>query len=123
MMSGIRGRDTKPEIIVRKYLHAAGMRFRLAPKDLPGRPDIVLPKYRTVVFVHGCFWHRHPNCHYTATPKSNAEFWQAKFASNIERDALVQEKLTAKGWNVLVVWGCQTSKGHLDSLVAKIRGK
>lgn len=123
MMSGIRGRDTKPEIIVRKHLHAAGMRFRLAPKNLPGKPDIVLPKYHTVVFVHGCFWHRHPNCQYTATPKSNAEFWRTKFASNVKRDALVQEKLTAMGWHVLVVWGCQTNKGDLDALVATIQGQ
>lgn len=123
MMSGIRGRDTKPEIVVRKYLHALGMRFRLAPKNLPGKPDIVLPKYRTVVFVHGCFWHRHPNCQYTTTPKSNAEFWQTKFASNVKRDALVQEKLIAMGWHVLVVWECQTSKGDLDALVATIQGQ
>jgi len=123
MMSGIRGRDTKPEIIVRKYLHAAGLRFRLAPRDLPGKPDIVLPKYRTVVFVHGCFWHRHPNCQYTTTPKSNAEFWQTKFASNVKRDALVQEELTAKGWHVLVVWGCRTSNEDLDALAATIQGQ
>ena len=76
-----------------------------------------------VVFVHGCFWHRHPNCQYTTTPKSNAEFWQTKFASNVKRDALVQEKLIAMGWHVLVVWECQTSKGDLDALVATIQGQ
>lgn len=90
MMSGIRGRDTKPEITDRKYLHAAGMRFRLAPKNLPGKPDIVLPKYRIVVFVHGCFWHRHEGCKYAATPKTNLQFRQKKFEANTARDKLVR---------------------------------
>lgn len=121
MMSGIRGKNTKLELLVRSHLHRKGLRFRLHAK-LPGKPDLVFPKYRTALFVHGCFWHRHPNCQYTTTPKSNAEFWQTKFASNVERDALVQEKLTAKGWHVLVVWGCQTNTGDLDALAATIQG-
>lgn len=121
MMSGIRGKNTKLELLVRSHLHRKGLRFRLHAK-LPGKPDLVFPKYRTVLFVHGCFWHRHPNCQYTTTPQSNAEFWQTKFASNLKRDAFVQEELTAMGWRVLVVWGCQTSKGDLDALAATIQG-
>lgn len=122
MMAGIRGKDTKPELLVRRHLHQKGLRFRLHAK-LPGKPDLVFPKHRTVVFVHGCFWHRHPNCQYTTTPKSNGEFWQDKFASNIKRDALAQEKLEALGWRVLVVWACQTSKEELDALAATIQVK
>lgn len=122
MMSGIRGKNTKLELLVRSHLHRKGLRFRLHAK-LPGKPDLVFPKYRTVLFVHGCFWHRHPNCQYATTPKSNAEFWQTKFASNVKRDALVKEKLTAQGWHVLVVWGCQTNKGDLDALAATIQGQ
>lgn len=122
MMSGIRGKDTKPELLVRSQLHRKGLRYRLHAK-LPGKPDLVFPKYRTVVFVHGCFWHRHESCHYTTTPKSNADFWQRKFVANVKRDALVQEKLTALGWRVLVVWGCQTGKEDLDALAATIRGQ
>jgi len=120
MMSGIRGRDTKPEIIVRKYLHAAGLRFRLAPKNLPGKPDIVLPKYRTVVFVHGCFWHRHEGCKYAATPKANPDFWQKKFGENTARDQRVQALLQEYGWHVIVVWECALTARDLASLKRKI---
>jgi len=120
MMSGIRGRDTKPEIIVRKYLHAAGLRFRLAPKTLPGKPDIVLPKYRTVVFVHGCFWHRHPNCKYATTPATNCKFWLDKFASNVARDERVQDMLREVGWHAIVVWECDISKRSLALLKKRI---
>lgn len=122
MMSGIRGKNTKPELLVRSHLHRKGLRYRLHAK-LPGKPDLVFSKHRTVVFVHGCFWHRHQDCKYTTTPKNNAEFWQTKFASNIKRDALAQEELEAQGWRVLVVWGCQTSPKELDELAATIRGK
>lgn len=120
MMSGIRGKDTQPELAVRSYLHRKGLRFRLHAK-LPGKPDLVLPKYRTVVFVHGCFWHRHKGCRLTTTPKTRPEFWQEKFAANIKRDAQVTERLEASGWRVLVVWACQTSKEELDALAATIR--
>ena len=120
MMSGIRGRDTKPEVIVRKYLHAQGLRYRIAPKNLPGKPDIVLPKYRTVVFVHGCFWHRHRGCKYAATPSSNIEFWSRKFAINVERDKEVRRILRKAGWQVLVVWGCQLESARLLAVRAKI---
>lgn len=117
MMSGIRGRDTKPEVTVRKYLHAHGLRYRIAPKNLPGKPDIVLPKYRTVVFVHGCFWHRHQGCKYAATPSSNVDFWNAKFAQNIERDRLTKGALKAMGWSVHTIWVCKINERSLAKLV------
>lgn len=120
MMSGIRGKDTKPERIVRSHLHRAGLRFRLQAK-LPGKPDLVLPKYGTVVFVHGCFWHRHEGCRYTTTPKSNPEFWQEKFEANVRRDAKVKHKLEEMGWRVLVVWACQLDEPGLHRLVQEIR--
>lgn len=119
-MSGIRARDTKPEIIVRKYLHARGFRYRIAPKDLPGKPDIVLPKYRAVVFVHGCFWHRHPACPYAATPSSNAKFWRAKFAANVRRDRAVRASLRLAGWRVYVIWECQLNARRLRGLGRRI---
>ena len=121
MMSGIRGRDTKPEIMVRKYLHAQGLRYRIAPKNLPGKPDIVLPKYRTVVFAHGCFWHRHHGCRYAATPASNKDFWQIKFDQNLARDARVRSQLTEQGWRVLIVWECEVNTERLQLLVGEIR--
>ncbi len=116
MMSGIRGSNTQPELRVRRFLHRHGFRDRLHVKDLPGRPDIVLPKYKAVVFVHGCFWHRHSGCPYAYRPKSNVEFWEAKLNSNAERDARVEQKLAEQGWQVLVVWECDTSQGRLEAL-------
>jgi len=106
-MARIRSRDTKPELIVRSLLHRAGLRFSLRRKDLPGRPDIVLPKYRAVIFVHGCFWHRHPGCKVATLPKSRQDFWQAKFAANVARDERNQRRLVEAGWNVLVLWECE----------------
>ncbi|WP_417330733.1 very short patch repair endonuclease [Halomonas cupida] len=106
MMSSIRGRDTRPELELRRFLHAVGYRFRLQRRDLPGRPDLVLPRHRLAVFVHGCFWHRHPGCHYCSTPATRAEFWQQKFADNIARDQRNQQELERLGWRVLVVWEC-----------------
>ena len=120
MMSGIRGKDTKPELAVRSHLHRSGLRFRLHAK-LPGKPDLVLPRYRAAVFVHGCFWHRHEGCRYTTTPSSNAVFWQEKFASNTSRDARVKKQLEKLGWRVLVVWSCRLSERELDKLAATIR--
>ena len=107
-MSRIRGRNTQPELAVRSALHRAGYRFRLHRKDLPGRPDIVLPKHRTVVFVHGCFWHRHPGCRFAYTPKSRVAFWQKKFDDNVARDRRNVRALRALGWRVITVWECQT---------------
>ena len=120
MMSGIRGKNTQPELAVRRYLHAHGFRFRLHRRDLPGKPDVVLPKYRTAVFVHGCYWHRHEGCKYATTPSSNREFWQRKFRENVERDQRNQTQLAAAGWHVLVIWECQTHPAHLDECIDRI---
>ena len=108
MMSGIQGRDTAPEIIVRRIAHRLGFRFRLYRKDLPGRPDLVFPRYRTVVFVHGCFWHRHLGCQYAYTPKTRVKFWAGKFSQNVARDRRNEEALARLGWRVLVIWECET---------------
>lgn len=109
MMSGIRGRNTKPEMIVRKIAHRLGFRFRLHRRDLPGSPDLVFAGRRKIVFVHGCFWHRHPGCRFAYTPKTRPEFWGAKFDSNVARDLRVCGELEAAGWNVLTVWECETA--------------
>ena len=106
-MSAIKSKNTKPEIAVRKMLHALGYRFRLHRKDLPGSPDIVLPKYKTVIFVHGCFWHRHENCKYASTPKTRKEFWESKFKANAKRDKDIQEKIKNIGWQLVVIWECE----------------
>lgn len=108
-MSRIRGRDTVPERIVRSLLHGLGFRFRLHVSTLPGRPDIVLPRHRTVIDVHGCYWHRHPGCRFAYTPKSNAAFWTAKFSENIARDKRVRCELVSLGWRVITVWECEVA--------------
>lgn len=110
MMSGIRGKDTKPEIIVRRLLHRLGYRFRLHRKDLPGRPDIVLPKWRTVIFVNGCYWHGHENCQLFRPPKTRTEFWTNKIAGNQARDRRNHAALQDAGWKVIVIWECAVSK-------------
>jgi DNA mismatch endonuclease (patch repair protein) len=107
-MSRIRGRNTSPELKVRSLLHRLGYRFRVNRPDLPGTPDIVLPRYRTVVFVHGCFWHRHPGCRFAYTPKSRIAFWKKKFRENVSRDRRKRRALEKLGWNVLTIWECQT---------------
>lgn len=108
-MSRIRSRDTKPELRVRSLVHRLGYRFRLQVKGLVGRPDLVLPRYHTAVFVHGCYWHRHPGCRFAYQPRSRVKFWQAKFARNVERDAEVRAALEADGWRVVVIWECETT--------------
>ncbi len=117
MMSGIRGRDTKPELAVRRYLHQLGFRYRLHVRELPGRPDVVLPRYRTVVFIHGCFWHRHPGCRYAYRPKSREEFWETKLTGNRQRDLRDEQRLCALGWRVLVMWECEVNDERLGALV------
>ena len=107
-MSRIKGRDTAPELAVRRTAHSLGLRFRLHRKDLPGRPDLVFPKHQLAVFVHGCFWHRHDGCRYAYTPKSRVAFWTNKFAGNIARDQRNEEALRNLGWQVLVIWECET---------------
>ena len=118
-MSRIRGKDTTPELLVRSALHRMGYRFRLHKKDLPGRPDIVLSRFRTVVFVHGCFWHRHPGCAQAYTPKSRLGFWKSKFHQNVRRDATVTAELQSLGWNVVVVWECEVKGQGLEERLAR----
>lgn len=110
MMSGIRGKNTKPELTLRRALHARGFRFRLHPGKVHGRPDLVLPKYRAVVFVHGCFWHRHEGCRYATSPSTRPKFWQAKFDANVARDSVVRKTLLKDGWRVATVWECALRK-------------
>ena len=118
-MSRIPGKDTAPEKAVRSLLHRMGYRFRLHRKDLPGRPDIVLPAYQTAVFVHGCFWHRHERCQYAYNPKSRQEFWQKKFAQNVARDNRNLQALKDSGWNVLTVWECELK--DMDKIRARLQ--
>ena len=125
-MSRIRGKNTKPEILVRKGLHARGFRFRLQDRRLPGRPDIVLPKYGVAIMVNGCFWHGHKGCRYATMPKSNVEFWYAKIARNRHRDEVTTAHLEALGWTVITVWECELlgkleSNTRLDKLADEIR--
>jgi len=108
LMKKVRQRDTRPEIVVRRTAHTLGYRFRLHRRDLPGSPDLVFPRHTVAVFVHGCFWHRHPGCRYASTPKNNSEFWNDKFRRNVERDARKESELRDLGWRVLVIWECET---------------
>lgn len=125
-MSSIRGKHTKPEILVRKGLHARGFRFRLHNRKLPGSPDIVLPKYGVAIMVNGCFWHGHKGCHYATKPKSNVEFWEAKIARNRHRDEVTEAHLQALGWHVITIWECELrgksiATIRLDALTDEIR--
>jgi DNA mismatch endonuclease (patch repair protein) len=121
MMSAIRGRATTPELAVRRYLHAAGLRFRVNVRRLPGTPDLAFGMHRTSVFVHGCFWHRHAGCPFATTPATRAEFWDAKFSANVARDRRNKSKLSEMGWNVVTIWECETrSITRLDELFWQI---
>jgi DNA mismatch endonuclease (patch repair protein) len=121
MMSSIRGRDTAPELAVRRYLHATGMRFRVNDRRLPGSPDLVFPARRVAIFVHGCFWHRHPGCARSTIPSTNPLFWDSKFKANVSRDRKLEEQLTAMGWRVVTIWECETRDPLLlDQLFWKI---
>jgi len=118
LMAGIRSRDTAPELKVRRIAHRMGLRFRLHRKDLPGRPDLVFPKHRLAVFVHGCFWHRHQGCPRASTPKTRTAFWNAKLAANVTRDVRHEASLKALGWRVLVIWECEA--GHRTTVERKL---
>ena len=120
MMSGIRGQNTKPEMVLRRALHALGLRYRVHVKEIQGRPDIVFPKYHTVVFVQGCFWHRHKGCRFTTTPTTRTDFWQAKFATNVERDKVVKEALLSLGWRIAIIWECALRKPHQPQAAADL---
>lgn len=124
-MAAIKGKNTKPETIVRKYLFSEGFRYRKNDKRYPGTPDVVLPKYKTMIFVNGCFWHGHEGCKYFVWPKNNEEFWRKKITANIERDRRDFSQLEALGWNVIVVWECQlkpkTVKETLENLKAQLK--
>jgi len=119
IMSAVRRSHTGPELIVRKLLHGLGYRFRLQRRGLPGTPDIVLPKYRTVIFVHGCFWHRHEGCSKSTMPKKRAEFWREKFVRNVSRDQDVERALINEGWRVVTVWECETTRA--ETLKVRLR--
>ncbi len=123
-MSRIRGKDTEIEIKVRKYLFSQGFRFRKNVADMPGKPDIILPKYKTVIFIHGCYWHRHTGCKNCTTPNTNREFWLKKFEKNIQNDSKHQQELEAAGWKVLILWECEIENDFerlMDNLVVELR--
>ena len=121
-MRRIRSADTTPELVVRRFLFRNGFRFRKNVKTMPGKPDIVLPKYRTVIFVHGCFWHQHPGCRRAVLPKSREDYWLAKLKRNAERDAEVRAELEAPGWRVLVVWECELKPaGRAEERLCRLR--
>lgn len=120
MMAGIRGANTKPELLLRRALHRHGFRFRLHDDRLLGRPDLVLPRYRAVIFVHGCFWHRHQGCHWCTTPATNVDFWSTKFRSNVERDSRAVLSLRDDGWRVATVWECAFRREEQATTVAEL---
>jgi DNA mismatch endonuclease Vsr len=119
-MSQIRGKNTKPEMLVRKFLFANGFRYRLNVKDLPGKPDIVLPKYKTVIFVNGCFWHGHKGCRYFILPKTRTEWWLQKITDTRLRDSETENKLFVLGWRVIEVWTCELKKDKKDQRLSKL---
>ena len=121
VMGRVGGKNTGPEMRVRSMMHRAGYRFRLHVRNLPGSPDIVLPRHKTAVFVNGCFWHRHTDCRYATTPKTNVPYWERKFERNVARDQACHEALRDRGWAVVVIWECQTRhKGRLAQLLSSV---
>lgn len=123
-MSGIRGKNTRPELVVRRALHREGLRFRLHARHLPGKPDIVLPKYNAVVNVHGCFWHQHSGCKFATTPASNADFWSEKLHGNAQRDTRTNRELTLLGWRIFTIWECEVDDAtHLAILAGEIKSR
>jgi DNA mismatch endonuclease (patch repair protein) len=127
IMSKVSGKDTKPEVLVRKFLFSKGFRYRKNVKDLQGKPDIVLPKYKTIIFVHGCFWHGHENCEAAKLPASNIEYWTKKVTSNVTRDSLNIQSLKEAGWDVIIIWECelksQNRELRLLQLIKEIRNQ
>ncbi len=122
-MSRVSGKNTKPELIMRTLLHRAGYRFKINDKDLPGKPDIVLPKYGTTIFIHGCFWHQHKNCKQASVPQTNQEFWQQKFIRNQRKDSRTKRQLNAMGWSVMTLWECKIKKdpqAALNRIIKKL---
>lgn len=122
MMSGIRGKDTQPELRLRKALFAKGFRYRVNDRRLPGRPDLVFPRYRAVVMVHGCFWHHHENCRFATVPETRAEFWKAKFETNRKRDRVVLAELAAAGWRCAIVWECGLKGPEDEATIEAVSG-
>lgn len=120
-MGRIRSTDTSVEMKVRKYLFSQGFRYRKNVKTLPGKPDIVMPKYQTVIFIHGCFWHRHPNCKRATMPKTRTDYWEEKFARNVKNDALHIQQLTQLGWRVIVLWECEINKAFSETMAQLVR--
>ncbi len=116
MMASIRARDTTPEMLVRRHLHGLGFRYRLSPRDMPGKPDLVLPRHRAVIFVHGCFWHSHGGCRFATVPATRTEFWMAKLSANRHQDAAAEEKLRDLGWRVAIVWECALKSNQSAAL-------
>ncbi len=125
-MSRIRSKDTKPELTVRKFLFSRGFRYKRHDKSLPGKPDLVLPKYKTVIFIHGCFWHSHNGCKYFTVPKSNSEWWLSKLKKNVSNDSIAISKLESAGWRVITVWDCELKSDKLNitfsALIESLRG-
>lgn len=124
MMSSIQGKNTQPEMVIRRFLHRKGFRYRLHKKDLPGKPDLVLSRYRLVIFVHGCFWHRHKDCFYATSPATRKDFWQRKLKGNVKRDNRQYRDLIESGWRVLIIWECgvRHNSDTLNDVVLLIRG-
>ena len=119
-MSQIKGKDTKPELLVRKFLHKKGFRYRLHVKDMPGKPDIVLPKYKTVIFIHGCFWHGHEGCRYFVVPKTRTEWWLNKIKGNTVNDIKAENSLLANGWKVIKIWECELKKSFIEDTLSRL---
>lgn len=122
-MAAIKGKNTKPEMLVRKFLHANGFRYRLHVKNLPGKPDIVLPKYKTVIFVHGCFWHGHAHCRYYVVPKTKTEWWINKINGNIANDVKAIKTLRKQGWKIVFLWECDLKKKKLEKTLSSLLAK
>ena len=120
MMAGIRGKNTKPELLLRRALHAHGFRYRIHDDKLPGKPDLVFPMYKAAIFIHGCFWHRHPQCWWNTTPSSNVVFWEDKLGKNAERDARTVEELRRRGWRIAIVWECSFRLAEVIQVTATV---